>query len=157
MFKVTNSLFWIIQDQYDLVMCGINSVYTKLTKKLTMTENFWSEFSYCGIRAVFKNWYMNCYKSLSVIPSVWLIPEATRNDLFNWYTTGIRLCGMCMMTFLQWFLCQWNDGSVKSIDSCLKNPQSKYKILLLSGCIDLTVSSSVCCCLGCVELNFCIN
>ncbi len=52
----------------------------KNDKKLNATENIWSDFTYSGIHIMYKNWYMNWSTAFFVVPLVYSIPEATRNE-----------------------------------------------------------------------------
>ncbi len=56
----------------------------------TKIENVWSDFTYSGIRAVYKKiWFMNWYTAFFVIPLVCSIPEGMRNKWKWLFLTGM--------------------------------------------------------------------
>ncbi len=75
-FLTFNLVYTIVYNQYMLRL-------QRMTRKMMVTENVWSDFIHSGICAVYKNRAgILSGKRLFFIPPQCSIPEAMRNDYF---------------------------------------------------------------------------
>ncbi len=89
---------------YKLVYDGYVLNLQRMTRKMMVTDNVWSDFTHSGICAVYKN-------RTVILTGKWLFllyhcyvqyQRLQKMTIFDWYTSFIWQSGICIATFFIW-------------------------------------------------------